>query len=44
MQQTLHENGVHMPFFAWNDLMEREFPEVKHMLHAAARTAQANGE
>jgi hypothetical protein len=44
MQQTLQEHGVHMPFFAWNDLMEREFPQVKHMLHAAARTAHANGE
>lgn len=44
MQQTLQEHGIHMPFFAWNDLMEREFPEVKALITAAARTARSNGE
>lgn len=44
LQQTLQENGVHEPFFAWNDRMEREFPQVKNMLRLAARTAHANGE
>lgn len=44
MQQTLHENGFHQPFFAWNDLDERTLDEVKALITAAARTAHANGE
>lgn len=44
MQQTLHENGYHQPFFTWNDLDERTLDEVKHLITAAARTAHANGE
>lgn len=44
MQQTLHENGFHQPFFAWNDLDERTLDEVKQLIHAAASTAHANGE
>lgn len=44
MQQTLHENGFHQPFFAWNDLDERTLTEVKQLITAAARTAHANGE
>lgn len=44
MQQTLHENGFHQPFFAWNDLDERTLDEVKQLITAAARTAHANGE
>jgi hypothetical protein len=44
MQQTLHENGFHQPFFAWNDLDERTLDEVRALITAAARTAHANGE
>jgi hypothetical protein len=44
LQQTLHEAGVHEPFFAWNDHMERQFPQVKALITAAANAAHANGE
>jgi hypothetical protein len=44
MQQTLHEHGFHQPFFAWNDLEERDFQQVKALITAAAQTAHANGE
>lgn len=44
MQQTLQEHGIHMPFFAWNDLPTRTFPQVKHLLTHAATTARKNGE
>lgn len=44
MQQTLHERGFHQPFFHWNDLEGRSFPEVKALITTAARTAHANGE
>lgn len=44
MQQTLHEHGIHQPFFHWNDLEERDFHQVKALILAAARTAHTNGE
>lgn len=44
MQQTLHENGFHQPFFHWNDLEHRDFNEVKALITAAANTARKNGE
>jgi hypothetical protein len=44
LQQTLHEHGIHMPFFAWNDLPTRTFPQVKTLLTHAATTARKNGE
>jgi hypothetical protein len=44
MQQTLQEHGIHEPFFAWNDHMERQFPQVKALLVHAAHAARKNGE
>jgi hypothetical protein len=44
MQQVLAKDGVTMPFFAWNDLPERTFPEVKTLLTSASYRARANGE
>ncbi|MGV9891718.1 DUF6197 family protein [Streptomyces sp. NPDC003395] len=44
MQQSLQEHGIHMPFFAWNDLPTRTFPQVKHLLTHAATAARKNGE
>ncbi|WP_369211777.1 DUF6197 family protein, partial [Streptomyces flavofungini] len=44
MQQALHAAGVHMEFFAWNDLPGQEFAAVETLLISAARSAQENGE
>ncbi|MFD9249491.1 DUF6197 family protein [Streptomyces bottropensis] len=44
MQQTLHEHGVHEPFFAWNDHTDRTFPQVTYLISHAAAAARKNGE
>lgn len=44
MAQILAQDGVRMPFFAWNDLPSRTFPEVENLLVSAAYRARANGE
>lgn len=44
MQQTLQENGVHEPFFAWNDHTNRTFPQVSNLITLSAHTARKNGE
>lgn len=44
MQQTLASSGVHMQFFAWNDLPDQQFSAVETLLDTAARTARQNGE
>ena len=44
MQQTLREHGVHEPFFAWNDHMNRTFPQVKALVTMSALAARKNGE
>lgn len=44
LQEVLAQNGIRMPFFAWNDLPERTFPQVTNLLTAASYRARANGE
>lgn len=44
MQTVLAQSGVHMQFFAWNDLPGQSFTTVQTLLTAAARTARQNGE
>nr|WSX25576.1 hypothetical protein OG690_37795 [Streptomyces tubercidicus] len=44
MQQTLHQAGIRMQFFAWNDLPDQQFSAVQALLEAAAHTARKNGE
>lgn len=44
MQQTLHQAGVRMQFFTWNDLPDQQFSAVEALLTTTARTARANGE
>lgn len=44
LQQTLREHGVHEPFFAWNDHMDRTFVQVKHLITVSADAARRNGE
>lgn len=44
MQQTLQEHGVHLPFFAWNDLPGRPFQAVERLLNDSATAARTNGE
>lgn len=44
MQHTLRMDGVDMPFFAWNDLPERTFPQVRHLITSSAIAARNNGE
>ena len=44
MAQILAQDGIRMPFHAWNDLDERTFPEVENLLVSAAYRARANGE
>ncbi|MFK0288346.1 hypothetical protein ACIQVL_48920 [Streptomyces sp. NPDC090499] len=44
LQLSLNEIGVQMPFFAWNDLPERTFPDIEKRLNRAAYLARTNGE
>lgn len=44
LQQTLHEHGVHEPFFAWNDHTGRTFPQVTRLITLSITAARANGE
>ncbi|MGW1814123.1 DUF6197 family protein [Streptomyces sp. NPDC002125] len=44
MQQALAQAGVHMQFFAWNDLPDQQFPAVQQLLTRAAGLARQNGE
>ena len=44
LQLSLNEIGVQMPFFAWNDLPERTFPDIEKRLTRAAYLARTNGE
>ncbi|MFD9443397.1 hypothetical protein [Streptomyces sp. NPDC060001] len=44
MQTTLAQAGVHMQFFAWNDLPDQQFSSVQTLLETAARAARQNGE
>ncbi|MFF6903434.1 DUF6197 family protein [Streptomyces hydrogenans] len=44
MHAVLAGAGVHMQFFAWNDLPGRTFPHVTALLTRAAHHAQQNGE
>jgi hypothetical protein len=44
IQLSLTEHGVHMPFFAWNDLPTTRFPDVEKRLTRASHLARTNGE
>lgn len=44
LQLSLHEIGVHQPFFHWNDLPERTFPQVRQRINRAVHLAHTNGE
>ncbi|MEW2402147.1 hypothetical protein [Streptomyces sp. NPDC046862] len=44
MQQILTEDGVHMQFFAFNDLPDQDLPTIENLLVKAAYRARANGE
>ncbi|MEU1134138.1 hypothetical protein ABZ383_30495 [Streptomyces sp. NPDC005900] len=44
MQQTLAAAGIHMQFFAWNDLPDQQFSSVEELLTKASYRARANGE
>ncbi|MFJ2110594.1 hypothetical protein ACIOEX_01475 [Streptomyces sp. NPDC087850] len=44
LQQTLGESGIHMQFFAWNDLPDQPFSAVQVLLETASRTARKNGQ
>ncbi|PBC72268.1 MULTISPECIES: hypothetical protein [unclassified Streptomyces] len=44
LQQTLHQAGITMQYFAWNDLPDQQFSTIQTLLEAAARTARENGE
>jgi hypothetical protein len=44
LQHTLVQDGTDMPFFAWNDLPERTFPQVENLLVTAAHCARTRGE
>ncbi|MDX2986513.1 DUF6197 family protein [Streptomyces caniscabiei] len=44
MQHVLAQDGIRMPFHAWNDLPERDFPHVTALLTSASYQARANGE
>ena len=43
MQEVLHQSGVVMQFFAWNDI-QQDFAPVEKLLVKAAYLARANGE
>jgi hypothetical protein len=44
MQQALSEAGIHMQFFAWNDLADQQFSAVQALIDRAAHLARQNGE
>ncbi|WP_329047126.1 DUF6197 family protein [Streptomyces sp. NBC_01422] len=44
MQTILAKDGVTMPFWAWNDLPDQQFPAVQQLLTQAADLARQNGE
>jgi hypothetical protein len=44
MQRSLRMDGTDMPFYAWNDLPERTFPQVKHLITASVTAARHHGE
>ncbi|MER6249360.1 DUF6197 family protein [Streptomyces griseorubiginosus] len=44
LQQSLHEIGVDQPFFYWNDLDERTFPQVRQRIQRAIHLAHTHGE
>ncbi|MGY5127295.1 DUF6197 family protein [Streptomyces nigrescens] len=44
LRLALAEHGVHMQFFAWNDLPDQTFTAVENRLTRAARLARENGE
>lgn len=44
MQEVLAQDGIRMPFHAWNDLSDRTFPHVTALLTSASYRARANGE
>lgn len=44
MQQALAEAGIHMQFFAWNDLADQQFSAVEALIGRAAHLARQNGE
>ncbi|MFE6412565.1 hypothetical protein ACFVOR_37160 [Streptomyces sp. NPDC057837] len=44
MQHSLRMDGIDMPFHAWNDLPERTFPQVKHLITASITAARHYGE
>lgn len=44
MQHSLRMDGIDMPFHAWNDLPERTFPQVKHLITASVTAARHHGE
>ncbi|CQR59280.1 DUF6197 family protein [Streptomyces leeuwenhoekii] len=44
MQHSLWADGINMPFYAWNDLPTRTFPQVQTLITVSAATARKNGE
>lgn len=44
MQTALSQAGIHMQFFAWNDLPDQQFPAVETLLQTAAHLARTHGE
>ncbi|MET8585762.1 hypothetical protein ABZX39_33565 [Streptomyces collinus] len=44
LQLALTEHGIHLPFFAWNDLPTTPFTDVEKRLNRAAHLARSNGE
>ncbi|WP_448333469.1 DUF6197 family protein [Streptomyces sp. DSM 41534] len=44
MQAALTEAGIHMAFYAWNDLPEQTWSAVEKLLVRAAHLARQNGE
>lgn len=44
LQQSLHEHGIDLPFFAWNDLPATPFADVEKRLTRASYLARQNGD
>lgn len=44
LQISLHEHGVDQPFFHWNDMPERTFPQVAQRINRAIHLAHTHGE
>jgi hypothetical protein len=44
LQLSLSEHGVDQPFFHWNDLPERTFPQVQQRINRAIHLAHTHGE